>query len=208
MPTKTTAPSKIKVALPKAIFSAKVNPQLMAQAVKVYLSNQRQGTKKAKTRGEVSGSRIKIYRQKGTGRARHGDRYAPIFVGGGVAHGPTGQENYHRTLSKKIRRQALFSALTVKAQDKAVITALSLKPKTPQTKTMVALLKKVADYQSGQKLTLVLSQTSTDIIRSSRNLPGVTVSLARNLHPYLVLNSHKLIFTPDSLDSLKETFLK
>lgn len=212
MPTKTktrkSLPLKTKTTLPKQIFSVKVNPQLVAQAVRVYLSNQRQGTKKAKTRGEISGSRRKIWRQKGTGRARHGDRYAPIFVGGGVAHGPTGQENYKKTLSKKMRRQALLSALTIKAQDQAVIITPSLEPKTPKTKLMLKTLQQLTDYQSGQKLTLVLSEPSDTITRSSRNLPGVNTVLARNLHPYLVLNSHKLIFTKDSLNSLKETFLK
>src|SRR3989338_4775942 len=76
------------VTLPKEIFAVTVSPKLIAQAARVYSANQRQSSAKTKTRGEVTGSRRKVWRQKGTGRARHGDRYAPIFVGGGIAHGP------------------------------------------------------------------------------------------------------------------------
>jgi len=92
--------------LPKALFDAPVNASLMAQAVRVYQINQRQGGAIAQTRGEVSGSRRKIWKQKGTGRARHGDRYASIFVGGGKAHGPRPRP-FEKTLSRKMRQLAL-----------------------------------------------------------------------------------------------------
>ncbi len=89
-----------KVTLPSEIFAAKINNQLMAQAVRVFLANQRKARAKTKTRGKVEGSGKKIWAQKGTGRARHGDRYAPIFVGGGISHGPTGKENFKLKMRK------------------------------------------------------------------------------------------------------------
>src|SRR3989344_7204583 len=102
---------KGSLSLPKEAFSVDVNKALLAQAVRVYQSNQRQGTASTKTRGEVVGSTRKIYRQKGTGRARHGDIKAPIFVGGGVAHGPK-SANYRKSISQKMRRIALLGALS------------------------------------------------------------------------------------------------
>ena len=110
-----------KVRLPKEIFGAKINRILMAEAVRIYLGNQRRAKAKTKDRSEVRGSRRKIWRQKGTGRARHGDRYAPIFVGGGRAHGPTGQENFRAKLTKKMKKAALFSALTTKQKQGEVL---------------------------------------------------------------------------------------
>src|SRR3989344_7875158 len=104
------------VTLPEYLFGAKVNRPLMAQAVRVYLANQRAGTQSTKTRGEVDGSTRKIYRQKGTGRARHGGIRAPIFVGGGIAHGPK-PHDFSRELPQKMRRAALFSALSGKLKD-------------------------------------------------------------------------------------------
>jgi large subunit ribosomal protein L4 len=192
--------------LPQEIFAAPINQPLMAQAVRVYLTNQRQGTKKVKTRGEVRGSRRKIWRQKGTGRARHGDRYAPIFVGGGVAHGPTGQENYRLKLSKKMRRRALFSALTTKAQNKQVIVVSGLEKIEPKTKKMATALKKIAAYPTTKKITLILPGKEENINRASQNLSGVSLQLARQLNTYQVLNGGKLIFLEPSLKVLQDTF--
>ncbi len=101
--------------LPEEIFGLEVKPQLLAQAVRVYLANQRQGTQNAKTRAEVERTRKKLYRQKGTGGARHGDRKAPIFVGGGVAFAPKPRD-YSLALSKKMRRLALYGALSAQAK--------------------------------------------------------------------------------------------
>ena len=121
------------VELPKEVFAVTSNPSLLAQAVRVYLVNQRQGNVSVKTRSEVVGSTRKIYRQKGTGKARHGAIKAPIFVGGGVAHGPK-QKDYNLKFSKKEKRIALFAALSEKLKEKKIIgledKALTIKPKT------------------------------------------------------------------------------
>lgn len=195
--------------LPKEIFEAKVNQALLAQAVRVYRARMRRGTKKTKTRGMVQGSTIKIYRQKGTGRARHGARYAPIFVGGGIAHGPTGKENYHRSLTRDQRRQALISALTLKAKDNQVAIIDKLETLKPKTKSMHQTLKtvsqKVTPEKSIKKLSLILAEPIESIIRAARNLSGVTIHQARGLNAYEVLSGGLLIFAKSSLETLKQT---
>src|SRR6266404_5428662 len=108
-----------KVSLPGEMFGEKVNKALLAQAVRVYLANQRQGNASTKTRGEVDGSTAKIYRQKGTGRARHGSKRAPIFVKGGIVFGPKPRD-FSLSLPQKMKRKALFSALSAKVKDKEV----------------------------------------------------------------------------------------
>src|SRR3989337_2388563 len=105
-----------KTVLPKDVFEKKVKPVILAQAVRVWLSNQRAANAKTKTRTEVAKTTAKMYKQKGTGRARHGSYAAPIFVGGGVAHGPSGEQNYRMELPKHLKRKALAGALTEKAK--------------------------------------------------------------------------------------------
>lgn len=193
------------VELPKEIFSAKINDDLMAQAVQVYLGNQRKSRAQAKRRSEVRGSRRKIWRQKGTGRARHGDRYAPIFVGGGVAHGPTGEENWKRKLTKKMRRRALFSALTNKLRNKEILVVKGLEKAEPKTRKMAQILKKLV--QEG-KLTLILPEKTENVIQGARNIKRVNLIQARLLNTYEVINGGTLILMKESIDKLKETYFK
>lgn len=193
-----------QVTLPREIFAAKINGQLMAQAVRVYLSNQRKAHPKVKTRGEVAGSGRKIWRQKGTGRARHGDRYAPIFVGGGVAHGPTGRENYQLKMSRRMRQQALFSALTSKFKDGEIVVVQGLAKIEPKTKKMIKILKTLGQ---DQKLTIILPGIVENVTRAARNIKGVNLTKANLLNTYEVLNGGKLIFMKESVDKLKEIWI-
>jgi len=197
--------------LPKGIFGAPINEQLMAQAVRVYLSNQRRALAKVKTRGEVRGSRRKIWRQKGTGRARHGDRYAPIFVGGGRAHGPTGEQNYRLKMSKKMKRQALFSALTSKLKNKQIIVVrglMKIEPKTRKMNKIINYLKlEKKKEKSNPKILLVLPGILENVIRAARNIANLELAQANQLNTYQVLNSDRLIFMEESIKKLKETFL-
>lgn len=201
----TKAEKSGKITLPKEIFSAPVNEKLLVQAVRVYLSNQRKARAKTKTRGEIRGSTRKIYRQKGTGRARHGDRYAPIFVGGGITHGPKGLENWQLKMPKKMRRQALFSALTSKLKEKQVTVIEGLEKIKPKTKEMAKVLDNLTD---GKKVLLVLPEVLENVIRAARNIKGVELAQAKQLNPYQVLNGGQLIFLKPSVKVLKETFLK
>jgi large subunit ribosomal protein L4 len=127
------------VDLPAAVFEAKINRDLMHQAVVRQMANARQGTHKAKGRSEVNRSTAKIYRQKGTGRARHGSRRAPIFVGGGVAHGPQPRD-YSKKMPRKMRRAALRSALSVKASNGDIVVLDDISLDIPKTKEIVSIL--------------------------------------------------------------------
>jgi len=115
-----------KAKIPAKMAKVKIDQQLMAQAVRVYLSNQRSALAKTKTRGEVARTTAKMYKQKGTGRARHGAYSAPIFVGGGVAFGPTGGQNYRRKMSKALGKLAFASALALKFGEKTIWTLRQL----------------------------------------------------------------------------------
>ncbi len=192
--------------LPEALFAAKINSQLMAQAVRVYLANQRKATAKSKTRGEVVRTTRKWYRQKGTGRARHGAQSAPLFVGGAKAHGPRGRQNYHLTMPQKMRRAALASALTSKFQAEELMIVDGLEKLSPKTKNAAqALFKlKLADQS---KLTLITPHRVENITRAFRNLPTVSLEYANQLHAYGVLNGGILVLTKEALSKLTETFL-
>ncbi len=200
-----------QIELPKEIFAAKINQPLMAQAVRVYLSNQRRSLARAQTRGEVDRTKAKWFRQKGTGHARHGARSAPIFVGGGKAHGPTGEENYHLKMSQAMKRKALFSALTTKLRDKEIIVVKGLAKVEPKTKKMMEVMKnlkiKTKNDKTKLKILLVLPKSITNVIRAGRNIEGVNLVQANSLNTYKVLNGGQIIFMEESLAKLKETFL-
>lgn len=191
-----------KVTLPKELFGAKVNQKLLAQSVRVYLANQREGSAKTKTRGEVEGSTRKIYRQKGTGRARHGAIRAPIFVGGGIVFGPMPRD-YHLTLTKDMKRKAIRSALSAKAGDTVVIDGLETVE--PKTKRVVKVLSGTG--MSGSTL-LVVPKDSLNLVRAARNIEGVDILRATDLFPYALLTHHKIVFNKKALEESKAHFVK
>jgi large subunit ribosomal protein L4 len=199
------AKKKAKINLPEEIFETEVKPTLLAQAVRVFLANQRRAKAKVKTRGEVKGSGRKIWRQKGTGRARHGDRYAPIFVGGGIAHGPTGQENYTLKMSKKMKKKAFFGALTAKFKANEIVLVEGLEKIKPKTKEISQVLKKLAGKE--KKILIISPGVVENISRAAKNLKGVQLAQASLLNTYQVLNGGKLVFMTESLPVLEKTFL-
>ncbi|VVA43849.1 50S ribosomal protein L4 [Candidatus Roizmanbacteria bacterium] len=190
------------VELPKEVFAVKVKPSLLAQAVRVYLVNQRQGNVKVKTRSEVIGSTRKIYRQKGTGKARHGAIKAPIFVGGGVAHGPK-QKDYNLKFNKKERKLALYGVLSSKLKEKKIFgldeKTLTMKPKT---KTVVNFLKELKLI--GKNNLMVLKKMETNnLVLAMRNIPNLTFVDLNSLNTYMVLKSSSLIFVENALEVFK-----
>lgn len=196
-----------KVNLPESFFKAKINRKLLAQAVRVYLSNQRKAHAKIKTRGEVDRTKAKAYRQKGTGRARHGARSAPLFVGGGVAHGPEGNQNWKRVLPQKMRKQALASALTSKLQEKQLVVIKGLEKIEGKTKEMKQILQpflKESKTKKPIKFLLVSSQRSPKLTRACRNLPNFLIRSAGSLNAYEVLNGDKILMTPESIEILEK----
>ncbi len=199
-----------KVSLPKEIFGTKVNNKLMAQAVRVYLANQRMGTAASKTRGEVTGSTRKIWRQKGTGRARHGSRKAPIFVGGGVVFGPRVRD-YSLKMPQKMRRAALFSALTLKNQSGEIKIISGLEKIMPKTKNMAIILKKLGNEKK-KNILLVTPNASKNgfenVYRAGRNIGGLKIVKADLVNTYEVLNNKGIILMKETIDVLKNHFLK
>lgn len=185
--------------LPEAVFGIVPNQAVLAQYLRVYQLRQRQATAKAQTRAEVTGTTAKVWRQKGTGRARHGSRKAPIFVKGGQAHGPSGEQNYMRTISKKVRQLALISALSTRAKD--IVVVAGLEKLEPKTKALVTALSKIVE-QKQPALTLVLDTPQTNIIRASRNLSDVNITRSNRLNAFEIIHARQLLFTQESLAEL------
>lgn len=206
----TTGKVTGKVSLHKDIFGVKINPTLMAQAVRVYLANQRQGTLSTKTRSEVTGSTRKIYRQKGTGRARHGDIKAPIFIGGGIAHGPKPRD-FSLGLSKTMKRKALFSALSSKLKNNSLLAVGGMETLNKKTKEMVSVLEnlKLLDSKAKKtaKILLVTPNSAENLLLAGRNIKGLDMEMANLLNTYEVLNHDKLLFLQDSFAVLEKTFI-
>ncbi len=188
--------------LQPADFGTKPSPILLAQALRVYEYNSHSRTSKVKTRGEVSGSTKKIWRQKGTGRARHGDRYAPIFVGGGVAHGPKGVPGANLTLPKKMRRKALSSALLVKLEEDSAAALKGVEKLSPKTTNAATLLSKIASHPKN-KVLVISDSHRNNLYQATKNMQRVTVKRAELVSAYDVVSHDYIILTQESLDILK-----
>lgn len=185
------------VELPAAVFDVQANVPLMHQVVVAQLAAARQGTHKAKSRGEVSGGGKKPYRQKGTGRARQGSTRAPQFTGGGVVHGPVPRDYTQRT-PKKMKAAALRGALSDRARGGNVHVLESLAVDgTPSTKKALAALNSVS---TARKVLVVLQFGDEIGWKSLRNVPSVHLLWAGQLNTYDVLNSDDVVFTKAALD--------
>lgn len=195
-----------KIMLPQEIFDVQVSERLLAQYVRVYLANQRQGTQSVKTRGEVVGSTRKIYRQKGTGRARHGSRKAPIFVGGGAAHAPKPRD-FRLQMNKKQKRKALLGALSHKAYTGDICVIEGLSAIAPKTKSMNTLLQKLSLADEKKILLLYVYDKTDNLLKAVRNLACLTAKSIKSLNPYLILKNKKLILTKEALEQLKTQLL-
>ncbi len=182
------------VELNESIFGAEVNRDVLYEVINMYLANQRWGTGSTKTRVEVRGSGRKIYRQKGTGRARMGTNRSPIRVGGGRAFGPK-PKNWHKKIPKKKKRIALISALSDKRENISVIEEFAFEK--PSTKHAISILK---NMQVNPRRCLILIPDNDEItIRSFRNIPDLEIGRAIDLNPYQVLKAQHLIFTEEAL---------
>jgi len=197
-----------EITLPKAIFDTKVSEKLISQAIRVYLANQRSSFAKAKNRSEVVGTTQKVWAQKGTGRARHGSRKAPIFVGGGSALGPDGKQNYSLKLSKKMKVVAINSILTKFAQDKKIIIIDSFKKLDSKTKEGIKLITglKAADevLSKSSKVGIITPQTLINVKRAFGNIPKTNLLSLKSLNVYDLSNQNFLIFSQDTLDILSK----
>ena len=185
-----------------AVFGITPNETVMHAMVVNYLANQRQGTQSTLTRTEVRGGGRKPWRQKGTGHARQGSIRAPQWTHGGVALGPKPRD-YSYSLNKKVRRLAMKSALSVKAQDNNLIVLDSIKLDEFKTKSIVAMLK--ALNVEGKAL-IVMPEVDAKLIKSAANIPGVKTALVNTLNVYDILNYDKFIVVQDAVAKIEEVY--
>jgi large subunit ribosomal protein L4 len=203
-PTFTKSGTKATTAatLDKKIFGLKVdNHQLLKEAYLAYLANGRSAAAKTKKRGDVSGGGRKPWRQKGTGNARFGSSRNPIWRGGGIAFGPTGEQNYTAKFSTQASRQALRQALSLAADSGTVVVIEDMTISSGKTKDAALLLAKI---DASGSVILVVDNKSQEIMRVTRNLVGLKVCQAKYLNVFDVLNADKLIFTKAALEQLNE----
>ena len=190
-----------KIILPEKVFAAKWRADLVHQVVEGMRSNKRAGTADTKDRGEVRGGGKKPWKQKGTGRARHGSSRSPIWVGGGVTHGPLAEKNYKRKISKSMCAQALFSVLSKKLKDGEIIFIDSLSLSKINTKSAVEVMKNLSKATGAKPLAnskkprvlTALFARDEKIEKSFRNLPQLDLVFLKNLNPLDVLNYQYLL---------------
>ena len=194
-----------KVDLKKDIFGIEPNDHAIYLDVKQYLANQRRGTSKTKERGEITGSRRKIRKQKGSGMARVGDIKNPIFRGGGRIFGPKPRD-YDSKLNKKVKRLARKSALTYKAKDNNIIVLEDFTFDTPKTKDYLNILNNLE--QANSKTLMVLPEANANIVLSSNNLKKAKVVMASNLCTYDIMNANTLLILEGSVKEIEETLNK
>ena len=190
--------------LSDALVNVAVNEAVIHQGVIAYLANQRRGTASTKTRSEVRGSGKKLYRQKGTGRARAGDGRSPIRVHGGVIFGPK-PRSYRQRTPKKVRQLGLHSALADKFQNDGCILIEDFTLDAPRTKDMVQIL---GNLGLADKVLFVLGQPESNIYLSVRNIPNVNSCVWNTLNVYDVLWHDKIVFTESAAEKLEEKFVQ
>ena len=191
------------VELPETIFGIEPSYPAIYNTVKMYLTNQRQGNAHTKTRAEVRRSKRKLYRQKGTGRARAGTASSPIRVGGGVAHGPRPRELSER-VSKKVRRLALKSALSLKVPDGAIKVVEDFTFDAPKTKHMAAMTQAI--QIDDRKVLLLTPETAPNVLKSCRNLSNLQVRPVVQVSTYDVVTADAVVFTREALGRLQATW--
>ena len=203
-----------KITLPADVFGVQWSADLVHQVSQSMLSNRRQGSAHTKNRGEVRGGGKKPWKQKGTGRARHGSTRSPIWVGGGVAHGPRNDRNYSRTISKGMKRQALYSALSKKQKDGEVLFLAGIvmpEIKTKAAKEVLMSLSKIKGYEklvkSRNAAFIVTPAKEVKVEKSFRNIGNLATGEARNLNLMDVLTYKYLVITnpEESIKNLSRT---
>ena len=189
-----------KVDLSDNVFAIEPNEHAIYLDVKQYLAHQRQGTHKAKERGEIAGSTRKIKKQKGTGTARAGSIKSPIFRGGGRIFGPR-PKNYSQKLNKNVKRLARKSALSIKTKEKAILVVEDFTFETPKTKAFVEVLKSLG--LENKKSLFVLGDSNNGVYLSSRNLERSEVITNSELSTYKILNANNIVLLEGSLEGIE-----
>jgi len=191
------------ITLNDGIFAIEVSESAMHRAVVTHLSNARQGTQSAKTRSEVRGGKAKPWRQKGTGRARHGGTVQPQWTGGGVAFAPK-PRSYRKALPKKLKRLALKSALTTKAADNCILVLDKLEFDVIKTKKAVEVL---GNINASVSTLVVMPDSNMNVVKSTDNIPGVKTTVVNALNVYDILKYDKLVITKEAVAKVEEVYV-
>jgi len=195
-----------EMTLSKDIFEVPMNADLVHQVLISHTANQRQNSAHTKNRGEVRGGGRKPWRQKGTGRARHGSIRSPLWKGGGVTFGPRNDKNWEKDIPKKMKRKALYMVLSQKAKDNLLVVLDKLEMEKPKTKAMHDVIKKLP-VNSESRLVLY-SDGNNKIFLAARNIKKTGVSEARNLNIVDLLNYKYVVVSKDGIKEIEKTFLK
>mgnify|MGYP001571992364 CR=1 FL=1 len=192
------------VELPDSVFAVPSNNDLLYQVASSQMSNKRQILAHTKGRGEVRGGGKKPWRQKGTGKARHGSIRSPIWKGGGVTFGPTKERNFKKKIGKKMARKALTVALSEKARSGNILVIDSVNLNTPKTKEVAIILKSFKNKLGNLGSILVISTADKNLHRAAKNIQKVEVVEARNLSPLQVLSYKNLMILMDSVIEIEK----
>lgn len=196
--TKAGASASAAATLDKTVFAVEIkNHELLKQAYVTYLANGRSNYAVTKTRGLVSGGGRKPWKQKGTGRARFGSTRNPIWRGGGIVFGPTGEENYRKEMNVKAKRLAIRQALTVAATENKVAVIEDIILKSGKTSELVALLAKI---KATKNVLLVVEHKTDELNRASSNLQNVKIVQAQYVNTYDAMNADSIVFTTEALN--------
>lgn len=190
-----------ELTLSNTVFDAPLHIPAMHQVVVAHLANCRQGTHSVKTRGDVRGGGKKPWKQKHTGRARQGSTRSPIWVHGGVAHGPHPRD-YHQKVNKKVRRLAMLSALSMKVREEMFTVVKAFDLDKPSTKVMKDFMNTI----NADKALVVYSSAGENVVRSVRNIPGAKAINIASINVYDLLNSKTLVMTPEVVAHLEEVY--
>lgn len=191
------------VGLPDTIFGIKPSITALHHVIKAHLANRRQGNASTKSRSEIRASKSKMFRQKGTGRARAGSANSPLWVGGGVAFGPK-PHSYRQKVNQKVRRLALKSAYSIKAAEDRIKVIEDFHLSEPKTKEVANILSALGIKK--EKTVFLFGEKDDILYKSSKNIPTLSVELAENAHTYEVMNSDVILFMKSALDRVKEIF--
>ena len=186
----TTAPTQ-----DLSIFSIEIKPSLIAQAIHVYQTNSHRGVSKTKTRGEINATKRKVYKQKGTGNARHGAKSAPIYVGGGVAFGPTGLKSVPKSLNQKMKVQALIGVLSLYQKENRLVLINSASIKDSSTKSALKVL-------GTDQASFVFFSETQGVLQAVSNLSNISILSARRLNAFNTATSPKVYLTTSAYDHL------
>ena len=189
--------------LPPEIFDVEMKADLVHQAAMAQMANRRQMVAHVKDRSEVRGGGIKPWRQKGTGRARHGSIRSPLWVGGGVTFGPQREQVFKKKINKKMKRKALFMVLTSKVKDNELILLDKLEMKEPKTKIMAEVLEK---FKSQKSVLIVIPKSDVNIIRAARNIPYTKTIRADSLNVLDLLSFKYLLMPKEAIKVIEKTY--